>query len=237
MKHLELTPRLRAVADLVPQGSVLADVGTDHAYLPVWLLLHDRIPRAIASDVRPDPLARAKQTAQHYGCSDRMTFLLCDGLDSVAPGTADTVAMAGMGGETIISILSRPTWIADPSVRLLLQPMSRQHLLRRWLWRHGYDIKKESIVREGNRLYTIIFARYGDVKPMTLGEEWAGRQYPELDQPLRVAYLNHLLDKLRGAMDGISHKAGADASGHTEELRCALSALEEMKREWEQWQQ
>ena len=236
MKQLELTPRLRAVADLVPRGSILADVGTDHAYLPVWLLLHGRIAHAIASDVRPDPLARAKLTAERYDCTDRMTFLLCDGLDGVAAGAADTVAIAGMGGETIAAVLSRPAWIADPAVTLLLQPMSRRHLLRRWLWQNGFGIKKETIVREGDRLYTIIYTSYGGASPMTAGEEWAGRQTPDLDQPLRGAYLDDLTGKLRRALDGISRGTDAGEQAHAEELRAVLSELEEMKKEWELWQ-
>ena len=236
MKLLELTPRLQTVADLVPQGAAPVDVGTDHAHLPVWLLLHGRIDRAVASDVKAGPLQAARRTAQRYDCADRMQFLLCDGLDGVAPGQADTVIVAGMGGETISAILSRAPWIRDAGVTLLLQPMSRQHLLRRWLWQAGFAIETERLAREGDRLYTILRARYGGAKKLTLAEEWAGTQTPDLDQPLRLDYLNGLLDTIRRALAGISRGMGATDDPHAQELRQAETALTTMKEEWEQWQ-
>lgn len=236
MKQLELTPRLQTVAELVPPGAALADVGTDHAYLPVSLLLRGRVERAIASDVRQGPLEAARRTARRYDCAHRMQFLLCDGLDGVAPGQADTVVVAGMGGETICAILSRAAWIKDPAVTLLLQPMSRQHLLRRFLWQAGFSIEKEQLAREGDRLYTVMSVRYGGAVELTLAEEWAGRQSPELDQPLRLDYLNGLLDTIRRALEGISRGMGAADDPRGQELRAAQAALEQMKGEWEQWQ-
>ena len=101
MRNMELSPRLRSVAELVPQGAGFADVGTDHAYLPVWLLQRGVIRRAVASDLRRGPLERARLTAEKYGLTDRMDFRLCDGLSGIRPEEADTVAIAGMGGETV----------------------------------------------------------------------------------------------------------------------------------------
>ena len=89
MRNMELSPRLRSVAELVPQGAGFADVGTDHAYLPVWLLLEGRIRRAIAADLRPGPLSRARATAQRYGCTRGIEFRLCDGLSGLSAGEAD----------------------------------------------------------------------------------------------------------------------------------------------------
>ena len=102
---MELTPRLQGIADQVPYGAAFADIGTDHAYLPVWLLLNGRIQTAIAADLREGPLARARETAAQYSVSDRISFRLCDGLSAVSECEADTIAIAGMGGETIAAIL------------------------------------------------------------------------------------------------------------------------------------
>lgn len=95
---MELSPRLRAVAELVPRGAHFADIGTDHAYLPVWLILHGVIESAIAADLRRGPLERARETAKKYSVSEKMDFRLCDGLTGLREGEADTIAIAGMGG-------------------------------------------------------------------------------------------------------------------------------------------
>ena len=113
MKQLELTPRLKTIADLVCDGARLADIGTDHAYLPVWLLLNDRLKSAIAADIRPGPLDRARATAEEYDCTDRMRFVLCDGLSGLNRKDADTIVIAGMGGETIAAIMQAASWLKD----------------------------------------------------------------------------------------------------------------------------
>lgn len=235
MKQLELTPRLRAVAELVPEGAVLADIGTDHAYLPVWLLLKKKISRAIAADLREGPLSRAKTTAKEYDCRDKIQFRLCDGLTGLAPDDADTVVIAGMGGETIAAILEAATWTRDERYTLILQPMSAQSDLRHWLWTRGYDIRTEELIYEGNKLYNILLVKHGSARPMTLGEEWAGRQSREMNQPLRGEYLARLLVKTRRAIDGISRGKGERDQGRLDELIGVHKALAEMKKEWDTW--
>ena len=131
MRRLELSPRLAAIAEQVPQGARLADVGTDHAYLPAWLLLAGRISGAVATDVREGPLQRGRETARLYKVEDRMVFRCCDGLAAVEPQEADTVVIAGMGGELMARIVERAPWTRGCT--LLLQPMSAQPFLRRWL--------------------------------------------------------------------------------------------------------
>ena len=149
---MELSPRLRAVADWVPVGARLADVGTDHGLLPVWLLKQGRISAAVAADLRAGPLAAARRTARRFGVSDRVSFRLCDGLRGIAPEEADTVTIAGMGGETIVKILAAAPWTRAGDTLLLLQPQSAFPELRGWLAGHGYRISREKIVREGFRL-------------------------------------------------------------------------------------
>lgn len=105
MRPVELSPRLLAIAHQVPLGARFADIGTDHARLPVWLLEHGRIPSAIAADLKEGPLSRARQTAARHNLTERISFRLGDGLTPLGPEEADAVAIAGMGGETIASIL------------------------------------------------------------------------------------------------------------------------------------
>lgn len=235
MRQLELTPRLQSVADLVPQGSVLADIGTDHAYLPVWLLLEGRIGSAIAADLRKGPLERAMQTAQLYECTDQVTFRLCDGLSGIEPNEADTIVIAGMGGETIAAILEGAPWTQNRAYTFILQPMSAQNILRRWLWQHGYSIQNEVLVCEADKLYNIFAVTYRAAAPMSLGEEWAGRQSRELDQNLRGEYLRRLLEKTSRAIEGISRGNGDRDHDRLEELRHIFDALTAMKKEWDTW--
>ena len=123
MKLLELQPRLQLLAELVPDGAKLADVGTDHGYLPVALLQQGKIQRAIATDIGEEPLQHARRTAEEYGLSESVDFRLCDGLNGMMPDEADTIVIAGMGGETIIEILKNAPWTRQKT--LLLQPMTK----------------------------------------------------------------------------------------------------------------
>lgn len=177
MKELELSPRLQALGAQVPQGAKLADVGTDHAYLPVALLLDGRITEAVASDVNEGPLQRGRETARTYGVEEAVTFYCCDGLAGIGPDQADTVVIAGMGGELIARILDQAPWTRD--ALLLLQPMSSQPELRLWLNQHGYVIQRETVVQEGEKTYVILTVRGGEDQPYSLGELWAGRQRQE----------------------------------------------------------
>ena len=237
VKQLELTPRLRAVAELVPAGAAVADIGTDHAYLPVWLLLEGKITHAIAADLREGPLNRARLTAKEYDCRENIDFRLCDGLSAIAPEEADTIVIAGMGGETISSILEQAIWTKNENYTLILQPMSAQNDLRRWLWQQGYGIRNEQIICEGDKLYNILFVTYGNARELTIGEEWAGCQTRDIKQTLRAEYLKRLLEKTDRAIDGISRGKGEREGTRLEELRLVRQALAEMKKEWDVWQQ
>jgi tRNA (adenine22-N1)-methyltransferase len=145
MNKLRLTPRLQAAADYVPVQCRFADIGTDHAYLPVWLLQQGRITRAIAADLRRGPLDHARETAQVYGLTECMDFRLSDGLARFAPHEADCIVIAGMGGEAVRSILEAAPWTRTDT-RLILQPQSNLPRLRRWLAESGYCICQERCV-------------------------------------------------------------------------------------------
>ena len=171
-KHLELTPRLQLLADWVPQGARLADVGTDHAYLPVWLSLHGRVSCAIASDLRKGPLERARQTGSTYG-AENIDYRLCNGLADIRGDEVDTVAIAGMGGETIAAILSAAPWTKDGKHTLLLQPMTRSAQLRRFLMENDYVITREALVRDRGTIYPVMEVQAGEME-LTLGQLHGG---------------------------------------------------------------
>ena len=229
---MDLSPRLAAIAAQVPAGSRLADIGTDHAYLPAYLLLQGTIPSAVASDVNRGPLERGRETARLAGVEDRMDFRLSDGLMGLREDETDVVVIAGMGGELIARILSEAPWTREKL--LLLQPMTAQPELRRWLNGNGYRIEKETVVREGEKLYVILTIRSGQDAPYSPGELWAGRQRRGEEAPLRLEYLDDLLRRRRRALAGMER--GSVSSETLAEERRLIAQLEELREEWISWQ-
>lgn len=140
-----LCTRLQMVADFVRDGAApLPDIGTDHAYLPVALVLSGKCPRAVVSDLREMPLENARQAIRRYHLEDRIVACLSDGLDEIAPDWAQDIVIAGMGGELIAAILARAPWLRNEGKRLILQPMTHAEDVRRFLYKNGFSILKEN---------------------------------------------------------------------------------------------
>lgn len=199
--ELQLQPRLQLLADLVPENARLVDVGTDHGYLPVWLLCHNRIKSAIAADIGKEPLQHARRTAAQYGVTEGIRFLLCNGLHGIKPGEADAVVIAGMGGETVIHILSQAPWTKDGCL-LLLQPMTKQESLRRWLNENGYTQLGEHLVRDKKYLYPVFPVQGGVQRSLTEAEIYGGVSIER--DPLAGEYLSQRIEKLRAAAEGLA---------------------------------
>ena len=231
--RLELSPRLEMTASLVPSGARLADVGTDHAYLPAALLLEGRIPSAIASDLRRGPLERARETAAAFDLKEKISFRLCDGLSGVGPEEVDAIVFAGMGGETIAAILAAAPWTRERVVSLILQPMSSMSDLRAWLGQNGYDILEERLAREGDSLYTALSVRAGEMAPMTAAERYAGRNTGD---PLRGMWLDRWLTRTERALDGLARARRERDGLRRQELEQVRAGLMEMREEWQNWQ-
>lgn len=168
--NIKLTPRLQQIANLVPQDACLADIGTDHGYLPLALLQMGRISKAVASDLREGPLDSARRNAAAYGLQDKISLRLGAGLEQISPAECDTITIAGMGGETIAQILEAAPWTKAGNHTLLMQPMTMIPDLRQYLYANGYQILRETPCIEGKRQYTIIQAIGGGIpthKPLT----------------------------------------------------------------------
>lgn len=235
-RPFSLSPRLQAVADLVPAGVCLADVGTDHGRLPVWLVQHSRISHAVCSDLRPAPLNRAKALAERWEVSDKLTFRLCDGLADIPPQEAEVVTIAGMGGETIAEILRACRWTGQGGHRYIMQPMSGMDGLRRYLSTSGLAILREVLVPEGDTLYVVLLAEPGEMKPLTEGEIWVGRQSRDMESPLRGRYLEQELQKLRRAVTGLERSQRPEDVEKRKWYELAAWEVAQMKKEWEAWQ-
>ena len=129
---LKLSERIMMAAKMVRNGKVAADIGTDHAYLPAWLVLNGICPKALACDLRKGPLDNAKKTVESYGIADKITLRLSDGFDKIAPSEADDFIMCGMGGTLMEQLVSRTHWLKDSSKRIIVQPQSHAEDIRRF---------------------------------------------------------------------------------------------------------
>ena len=226
MRHLELSPRLRLLANWVRSGARIADVGTDHAYLPVWLVYNGRVASAIASDLREGPLERARETGRVYG-AEEVDFRLCNGLSGIRPEEADTIIIAGMGGENIAAILARAPWTAGGKHTLLLQPQTRAEVLRAFLAENGYAIRREALVEDRGVLYPVMEAGGGKMS-LTLGQLHGGAAL--LHDPLGERYIIQKIIRLQTAVAGINRSGkGLEKA---DRLREIITALLSMREEW-----
>lgn len=160
MAQISLANRLLSVAKHVRADAVFADVGTDHAYLPISLIQSEKIKRAICADINEGPLARARKNAEECNVSEKIEFLISDGFDAFGNRSFTDAAVCGMGGELILDIVTRARERLTDGVRLILQPMSKQAVLRRGLYSLGFEILCEEYSSDKNKHYLTIVARF-----------------------------------------------------------------------------
>lgn len=214
----KLDRRLRGAADYVRENALVADVGTDHAYLPIALLLEGKIRGGVVSDINEGPILRAKENMKRYGVGERLIALRCDGLSALQPYDPEDILILGMGGELITEILRAAPWVKDGHRRLILQPMTHPEILRRFLLTEGYSIVDETLVRE-DKIYGILCAeyvgeteRYDDLE-LLFGRENL-RRGGELIEELLLRWERVLGERVRG-----KRVAGADTFEEDELLR------------------
>ncbi len=161
---IKLTPRLKAVADLICECDCFLDVGTDHAYLPAYIIENRISKKAIASDINPNPLKNAEKTLEEYGLTQKIELRLSAGFENIIPFSAQEIAIAGMGGIMISDMINATSWLKDERVHLVLQPMTHFENVRRALFENGFEIDKECTVAEDKRVYVVMSARYTAAK-------------------------------------------------------------------------
>ncbi len=159
-----MTPRLLAVANAASDAQIIADIGTDHAYVPVYLVQNNMINRAIAMDINEGPLFRASENIKKFSLESRISTRLSDGLSALSDNEADTVIIAGMGGVLINSIIRRDKDRLTSVKRYVLQPMTAIDETRRYLEQNGFVITDETLAKEDEKIYTIITAQKGEMK-------------------------------------------------------------------------
>ena len=172
-----MTERLETILSLIKEGRGVIDVGTDHAYVPIKLAQRGYKGRILASDINSGPLQSARKNAAEAGLEGRIEFLLCDGLSECDGSEADTVILAGMGGDLICRILDEAEWTMNPDYSLILQPMTKAEVLRYWLVYNGYNILEDLTVSDSGRLYSVLFVRFSGINEnYSDAELYVGRQ-------------------------------------------------------------
>lgn len=204
---IRLSPRLRKIAALVPDGCTVADIGTDHAYIPAYLAENGIIRHAIASDIRSGPLARAEATVKRCRLEGTVETRLGAGLERLAPGEAEVIIIAGMGGVLISEILEAAPETVSGAKLLILQPMTAVLELREYLSGNAYTVSGEYLVRETGKMYNIIAAVPGGGKGYSLCELYLGRGLDRTSPELYGIYRDREIRRLERAADGLKKSA------------------------------
>lgn len=194
-----LTPRLLKIAEMVPKGASVIDVGTDHAYVPIYLLSEEKATCALATDVHDGPIRRAAENISSYGLSHKIKTQKADGLLGVDSTAYDTVIIAGMGGILISEILSNANETKGKT--FILQPMTASRELREYLLNNGFIIVDEGIVQEEEKLYVVIKAETGQDVPYSDAELIVGRK--NKNEPLYPLYCSQIRKKLLTKLEGM----------------------------------
>lgn len=157
--RIPMSARLQACCDFVKPGDRVADIGCDHGYLGIYLLKNNIARSVIASDINEGPLQSAIRNSEKFGAWDKMTFCLSNGVENI-PRDFDALVCAGMGADTMVSILSSAPWLKDAQYRLILQCQSKTPMLRRYLSENGWYIRQEQVLQDGKFLYTVMEVVY-----------------------------------------------------------------------------
>lgn len=227
---MKLTPRLQAIADLIAPNSKVADVGSDHGYLAVYLYQMNKGIKPIASDVNAGPVENAKATLAEEGLLDAIEVRLGGGLLPYALGETNIAVIAGMGGILIKDIIMESMDKVKAMDYLVLQPMTQQPFLRQWLVENGFEIFNERFVTEGAKFYEIFCIKPGQ---MIVEDEICldiGFGKNHLEQPMAdyLDFLNHKLDKFKQVKTEIDEKGSEQSKGMSDKLEMKMRRLVEV---------
>ena len=219
---------LSALPYLSGKGTV-ADIGTDHAYLPIEIIRRELAPRAVACDINRGPIEAARKNVAGAGLSDRIDTLQTDGLRGVERFSPTDVLIFGMGGELIARILSDAPWVKDPEVRLILQPMTKAEVLREWLIQNGFSVIGETLTYEDQYYQTLCAVYGGEQEEYTTEELYFGKRILEGDSPYLRDFLLRRIEVLSTVIEG-KRRGNADAAAEEKLLEALRLRLK--KRGW-----
>ncbi len=209
MTSVKLTPRLKLVSSFVEKGSVFVDVGTDHAYLPIYLCENKISRYGTASDINSGPLEIARRNLGLAGLLDKVSLVLSDGLNNVDTDKLDTVIIAGMGGETIAGILEQSN--LNNTHNIILQPMTQVSALRGFLAKNGYEIVSEALAEEENKIYHVLQVRKNLATiDLNDNELYVGSKYQNKNDCTYRKFLEKELSRLEKIISGMECAKNTD---------------------------
>lgn len=227
MRELQISRRLKAVAALVSPGLVLADVGCDHGYIPIYLIQKGQIPRAIAMDINQGPLLRAREHIREWGLEAYIETRLSDGLKALEPGEAQCLVIAGMGGPLMERILTQGAPILKDMKELILQPQSEIGHFRQFLAENGYRIIEEDMVEEEKKYYPMMKAVQGSMNYTKKAEYLYGKKLLEKRHPVLREFLEKEDRASRELLKKLTQVETSSAEKRKEELQEEIRNREE----------
>lgn len=226
-KLFSLGPRLKKCADFVRPNIRVADIGTDHGYLPIWLLKSGKAASAVAADIGAGPLDSAKNNALKYHAE--LETVLSDGFDRVL--SFDDAVIAGMGGELMIKIIDRAPLLKDPQKRLILQPMTSAYELRKYLWESGFNIEREEAVKDDGKIYSVMRVVYtGETKACNDICLYMGALSPATEYSRE--YAESVMKRLNNMRLGYLHTGNAESAAAAE---ASIKGINEIYMRVEGW--
>ena len=215
---MELSVRLQAVADMVTEGTKVADVGTDHAYIPIYLVEHDKNPSAIAMDINRGPLKKAEENISSHNLENKIETRLSDGLKQLHLGEADSVVIAGMGGGLVVKIMEEGTLHKKYVKEWILQPQSEISKVRQYLNENGYCIVEENMVIDKGKFYPMMRVTEGTIEEYTQEELCYGKCLLKEKNPILKKFLEKEIDIKKEILEKLHQTRGGQVAKRIEEI-------------------
>ena len=227
---MKLTDRLLKIASLVSEGKKVADIGTDHGYIPVYLLNKNIVPFAILADVNKGPLENARKEVRHNNLLDKTDLRLGSGIEVLKKGEVDEVIIAGMGGILISELLEANKEVAHSVDKLILQPMQAQDELRKYLFSNGYEVLNEVLVKEDFRIYEILEVKYTGKNTEVEDEVYfeVGKKLIENKDELLNEFIDKKIYKYNSIIEKLDGKTGEAVEQKREESKVAIAKLKSL---------
>lgn len=229
---MELSKRLKAVAELVTPGQKIADIGTDHAYIPIWLVEEKRAVSAIAMDINQGPLAKAKENIELHGLSSSIETRLSDGMKKLRPNEADSVIIAGMGGGLVMKILEDVKEETLGIREWILQPQSELRKVREYLLASGYQVIAEDMVLDEGKFYPMMKVIRGEKESYREAELCYGKLLLRQKHPVLELFLKKELTIKTGIYDSLSEDSKEGIRKRKEELKKEIGLIQEALKEY-----
>ena len=215
---MELSKRLQAVADLVSEGQIVADVGTDHGYIPIYLLETGKCERAIAMDINKGPLLRAKEHIAEHGLDAKIEVKLSDGVEALSVGACDCVVVAGMGGALAVKIMEEGQAVFKSLREFVLQPQSELAKVRQYLWENEYCVTAEDMVLEDGKFYPMMKVKNGASEDYTQIELRYGKCLLMQKHPVLKQFLEKEVQTKEAILNNLESESGEHIENRKKEL-------------------